>query len=200
MWYSITQTKVYSSVVPCLSLPGGPGAACCCSGAVGAYHWHQRHSTPWAIAHGAGGGWCVAVMGPAGSFPVIWVCWCQGQCWHCCWVIMVGPRCSFLIIVGACCHPLTLSNLQVGACSSGSGWWVSAVMEFCFFGGVGCISVMWHTYGGWWVLTRQLAPLLGGPGIPLHPPSHVNSLVSHLNWEEGVGWLVHVFCHGSHSQ
>jgi hypothetical protein len=42
--------------------------------------------------------------------------------------------CSFLIVVGARHHPLTLLNLQAGACSGGNGWWVGVVVGFCMGG------------------------------------------------------------------
>ena len=56
--------------------------------------------------------------------------------------------CSFLIVIGACHHPLTLPNLQAGACSGGSGWRVlsgwfassSPVISFCRCSIVGPLS------------------------------------------------------------
>jgi hypothetical protein len=42
-------------------------------------------------------------------------------------LIVVGPLCLFLIVVGARHHPLALPNLQAGACSGGNGWWVGIV-------------------------------------------------------------------------
>ena len=123
-------------------------------------------------------------MGPAGSFPVIWVCWCQGQCWHCCWVIMVGPWCSFLIIVGACHHPLALPNLQAGACSSGHGWW-SAFSDWGVCAHQHDVAHILGVLGAY----RAGIPLLGSPSFPLHPPSLCQQ--PHILFEQGggIGWL-----------
>jgi hypothetical protein len=120
-------------------------------------------STPRAVARGAGGGRCVVVLGPAGSFPVVWVCWCRRRRWHRSWIVVVG---SFLIIVGAHHHPLALPNLQAGACSGGNGWWVGI---FCFGGFERVIDVarLWGSLSAY----RVGIPLLGSPGIPLRPPS-----------------------------
>jgi hypothetical protein len=65
-------------------------------------------------------------------------------------LVVVGPLCLFLIVVGACHHPLTLPNLQAGACSGGNGWWVG-IVTLGEGGGVECVSVTWHAYGGCYV-------------------------------------------------
>ena len=118
------------------------------------------------------------VLGPAGSFSVIWVCWCWCRHWHHCWIVMVWPWCSFLIVIGARHHPLTIPNLQAGACSSGNGWWVGV---FCF-GGFEHISDMarlWGSLGAY----RVGIPLLGSPSVPLHPPSLCQQ--PHIPFERG---------------
>jgi hypothetical protein len=67
-----------------------------------------------------------------------------------------GPWCSFLIIVSAHHHPLTLPNLQAGACSGGNGWWVGV---FCFrgFEHVSDMACLWGSLGAY----RAGIPLLG---------------------------------------
>jgi hypothetical protein len=116
---------------------------------------------------------------------------------HCCWVVHCGVLGLFLVIVGACHHPLTLPNLQVGACSSGNGWWVGIVMGFCLSGVWACqcdMACVWGCY----VLTRQVAPFWGLPVSLCTLLACVNNLTSNLN--RGGGGLggctsaLHVFC------
>ena len=50
-------------------------------------------------------------------------CWCQ--CW-CCWIIVVGPWCSFLAVLfplTCCCHPIVLSCTCSHPTSTCSQWW-----------------------------------------------------------------------------
>jgi hypothetical protein len=103
---------------------GGGCSVVPCSLSPGAHHRHQRRSTrhppheQLLVGLEVGG---VMVLGPVGSFAVVWVCWCRCRRWHLCWIVIVGPWCLFLIVVGARHHPLALPNLQADACSSGNG-------------------------------------------------------------------------------
>jgi hypothetical protein len=105
-------------------------------------------------------------------------------------LVVVGPLCLFLIVVGARRHPLALPNLQAGACSRGNGWWVGVVT----LGGVERVSVTWRAYGGCWVLTGQEFPFWGLSASLCALLAHVDSLTSRLNGEEGVLVAVGVRC------
>ncbi|KAF8239493.1 hypothetical protein L208DRAFT_1385943, partial [Tricholoma matsutake] len=48
---------------------------------------------------------------------------------------------------------------------------------------------MWPEYRGWWVLTRQVSPFWGLLASLCTLLACVNSLTSHLNGEEGIGWM-----------
>jgi hypothetical protein len=160
------------------------------SGPAGAGVWHHCRttlvhppSTQQAVAcrHGSG---CSVIhcllqpwRGPCGDLELF--------------LIVVGPLCLFLIVIGACHHPLTLPNLQAGACSGGNGWWVSIVT---LGGGIERVSVTWRAYGGCWVLTGQVSPFWGLSVSLCTLLAHVDSLTSCLNGEEGVLVAVGVRC------
>ena len=107
--------RVYVIVVPISSSPAS---------------FHPS-STPRAVAHGTGGGWCAGVGVGAGVVV--------GSSW---WgpgavprrggvlgpfLVMVGPWCSFLVVVGACCHPLTTQPASRGL----QRWeWAGGVVRF----------------------------------------------------------------------
>jgi hypothetical protein len=100
---------------------------------------------------------------------------------------MVGPWCSFLILVGAHHHPLALPNLQAGACNR---WWVGV---FCFggFERVSDMARLWGSVGAY----RAGIPLLGSLSVSLCPPSLCRQ--PHIPFEREGDWVVvgvhHVF-------
>jgi hypothetical protein len=122
-------------VLCCLSspvrlLPGagarmfsGPGTPCCCPGIVGMHH----HCPPFCCRHQHR-----STHHPPHEQLLMGLE--AGGVWRC-WVVRCGVLGPFLVVVGACCHPLTLPNLQAGACSGGNGWWVGIVAGFCLGGG-----------------------------------------------------------------
>jgi hypothetical protein len=144
---------------------------CGCPSSPASFH---PSSTPRAVAREAGGGRCVVVLGPAGSFGCAGVGVGAG--------IVAGSSWwgLFLIIVGARHHPLALPNLQAGACSGGNGWWVAV---FCFGGFERVIDVarLWGSLGAY----QAGIPLLGSPSIPLRPPSLCRQ--PHIPFEQGGG-------------
>ena len=101
-------------------------------------------STQQAVAYQHVGGCSVVpwLLSPGGPGPVLVLVFLgPGTIPH-----QGGPWCLFLLVIGACHHPLTLPSLQAGACSGGNGWWVSVVMGFCFLGAEH-ISVTCCAYG-----------------------------------------------------
>ena len=103
-----------------------PGPPHCCPAIAGVhhhcppFHHHQHHSTchpphkQLLIGLEVGGVMCGQ-------------CWCQHQWWHCHCIVVAGPWCSFIMVVSACHHPLTLPNLQAHLAAvewvAGFLWW-----------------------------------------------------------------------------
>ena len=111
-----------------------------------------------------------------------------------------GPWCSFLLVVSARRHPLTLPSLQAGACSSGNGWWVGVVVKKKNSRGAEHVSVMCRTYGAAGCLPDGY-PLLGSPGVPLRFPRlcrrpHIPFKWGGGDWVAmGVHWAFFVVAH-----
>ena len=82
----------------------------------------------------------------------------------------------------ACHYPLTLPNLQAGACSSGNGWCVS-VLCFGRFEYKSDGVCLWGSLGAY----QAGIPLLGSPDIPLWAPSLFWQPHILFEWGGGLG-------------
>jgi hypothetical protein len=109
-------------------------------------------STPWAVACGAGGGWCVVRRFGwcwAGFCRLVW-CWCWPWCFHRHrgvlgpFLVVVGPWCSFSSssVGGPLVCPLSSLSLlhpvftpRAVAHGSGGGCWLSSVLWGSGMGG-----------------------------------------------------------------
>ena len=123
-------------------------------------------STPRAVAHGAGGGWCV---------------------WRCHSGVVLGfwGRSLALLVPTVIHSPYPPCKQMLAAVGMGGG---SALSWDPVSAGFGHVSVTWRAYGGCYVLTRWVAPFWGLPASLCALLACVNNLASRLNGEEG-DWL-----------